>query len=66
MGDGGVGGSGGGFVGKLVGWCVRGTRERRIEYISGRVRDCALKWGKSLLEVKIRPEVGFCDHCTAS
>jgi hypothetical protein len=36
VGDRGVGGGGGGFVGKLVGWCVGGTSERRVEYISER------------------------------
>jgi hypothetical protein len=66
VGDRGVGGCGGGFVGELVGWCVGGTSEGWVEYISGGVRDCTLKWGKSLLEVKVRPEVWFCDHCTAS
>jgi hypothetical protein len=34
--DGGVGGSGAGFVGELVGWCVGGASEGWIEYISRR------------------------------
>jgi hypothetical protein len=37
--NGGVGGGGGSFVGELVGWCVGGTRDGWVEYISGGVRD---------------------------